>query len=85
MFREAGLSRPKQRALLAVAQAVADGLDLHQLCALEAEDAIGEMTAVSGHRSVDGGSAICCSPPAIPTFSRRATSRCRALSATRSA
>ena len=28
MFREAGLSRPKQRALLAVAQAVRDGLDL---------------------------------------------------------
>ena len=36
VFREAGLSRPKQRALLAVAQAAADGLDLHDLCRLEA-------------------------------------------------
>src|SRR5688572_23894305 len=28
LFREAGLSRPKQRAVLAVSQAVQDGLDL---------------------------------------------------------
>ncbi|RJG43878.1 DNA-3-methyladenine glycosylase [Mesorhizobium sp. DCY119] len=48
MFREAGLSRPKQRTLLAVSQAVRDGLDLHHLCGLDAEEAIGHMTAVSG-------------------------------------
>jgi DNA-3-methyladenine glycosylase II len=48
VFRQAGLSRPKQRALLAVSEAVRDGLDLHHLCGLEAEDAIGRMTAVSG-------------------------------------
>ena len=48
MFRAAGLSRPKQRALLAIAEAVRDGLDLHRLCSLEAEAAIGEMTAVAG-------------------------------------
>lgn len=48
MFREAGLSRPKQKTLLAIAQAVADGLDLHHLCGLDAKDAIGRMTAISG-------------------------------------
>jgi DNA-3-methyladenine glycosylase II len=48
MFREAGLSRPKQRTLLAVSQAVHDGLDLHHLCGLDAEDAIGRMVAVPG-------------------------------------
>jgi len=48
VFREAGLSRPKQRALLAVAQAVRDGLDLDHLCGLEGNDAIGRMTAVPG-------------------------------------
>jgi DNA-3-methyladenine glycosylase II len=47
-FREAGLSRPKQKTLLAMARAVADGLDLHHLCGLEAGDAIGRMTAISG-------------------------------------
>lgn len=48
LFREAGLSRPKQRTLLAVSEAVRAGLDLHQLCRLEAADAIARMTAVSG-------------------------------------
>lgn len=49
MFREAGLSRPKQKTLLAIAGAVAnDGLDLHHLCSLDAKDAIGRMTAISG-------------------------------------
>ncbi len=48
LFREAGLSRPKQRAVLAVSEAVRDGLDLAGLCDLDAEAAIGEMTAVPG-------------------------------------
>ena len=48
VFREAGLSRPKQRGLLAVAVAVADGLDLHHLCLLDADEAIAELTAVPG-------------------------------------
>jgi DNA-3-methyladenine glycosylase II len=48
MFREAGLSRPKQKTLLAIARAVADGLDLHHLCGLDAKDAIGRITAISG-------------------------------------
>ena len=48
LFREAGLSRPKQRAVLAVSRAVQDGLDLSHLCDLDAETAIGKMTAVSG-------------------------------------
>jgi DNA-3-methyladenine glycosylase II len=48
IFREAGLSRPKQRGLIAVAQAVVDGLDLDQLCLLDATQAITAMTKVSG-------------------------------------
>ncbi len=48
LFREAGLSRPKQKALLALSQAVRDGLDLASLCGLEAEHAIGALTAVPG-------------------------------------
>jgi DNA-3-methyladenine glycosylase II len=48
IFREAGLSRPKQKTLLAIARAVADGLDLHHLCSLEAGDAVGLMTSISG-------------------------------------
>ncbi|WP_378948312.1 DNA-3-methyladenine glycosylase family protein [Mesorhizobium sp. ANAO-SY3R2] len=48
VFREAGLSRPKQRALLAVAQAAAEGLDLHDLCRLEAHEAIAAMVAIPG-------------------------------------
>jgi DNA-3-methyladenine glycosylase II len=48
IFREAGLSRPKQRGLIAVAQAVADGLDLDHLCLLDAAEAIAAMTKVPG-------------------------------------
>lgn len=48
VFREAGLSRGKQRTLIAIAQAVEDGLDLDHLCLLDAPDAIGRMTAISG-------------------------------------
>jgi len=48
VFREAGLSRPKQKTLRAVAQAVADGLDLDHLCTLDAADALARMVAVSG-------------------------------------
>lgn len=49
VFREAGLSRPKQRALLAVSQAVAEGrLDLQGLCSLDAAEAIGRMTEIDG-------------------------------------
>lgn len=48
VFREAGLSRPKQRTLLAVAQAASDGLDLDGLCQLDAQDAMAAMVAISG-------------------------------------
>jgi DNA-3-methyladenine glycosylase II len=47
-FREAGFSRPKQRAMVAAAGAVAEGLDLIHLCRLEAGDAIAKLTAVPG-------------------------------------
>lgn len=47
-LRAAGLSRPKQKTMLAVAQAVAGGLDLHHLCGLEAEDAMARMVALHG-------------------------------------
>jgi DNA-3-methyladenine glycosylase II len=46
---EAGLSRPKQAALLAAAQAVQTGmLDLHGLCDIAPEDAMAQLTAVHG-------------------------------------
>lgn len=48
VFRQAGLSRPKQRGLLAAAAAVAGGLDLHHLCTLDAIEAITTLTAVPG-------------------------------------
>jgi len=48
VFREAGLSRPKQRGLLAAAHAAAGGLDLHHLCSLDAGEAIAALTAVPG-------------------------------------
>jgi DNA-3-methyladenine glycosylase II len=49
VFREAGLSRSKQKALLAVSEAILDdGLDLHHLCELDAETAIGRMISVPG-------------------------------------
>lgn len=48
VFREAGLSRPKQRGLVAVAGAVAGGLDLDRLCLLDADEAMALLTAVPG-------------------------------------
>lgn len=49
VFRVAGLSRPKQRTLLALARSVAeDGLDLEHMCTLEADEAIARLTAVPG-------------------------------------
>jgi DNA-3-methyladenine glycosylase II len=48
-YRAAGLSRPKQRTLIAVCEAVLrDGLDLHHLCGVDANEAIALMTAVPG-------------------------------------
>ena len=48
VFRTAGLSRPKQRGLLATAAAVAEGLDLDGLCLLDAGDAHRLLTAIPG-------------------------------------
>ena len=49
IYRAAGLSRPKQKTLRAVSEAVArDGLDLLHLTELDAAEAIKRMTAVSG-------------------------------------
>ena len=49
VFRQAGLSRPKQRTLLALARAVAeDGLDLDHLAAADAREAMARLTAISG-------------------------------------
>lgn len=48
VFRLAGLSRPKQRTLLALSQAIADGLDLEELCGLDAAFSIARLTSVSG-------------------------------------
>lgn len=48
LFREAGLSRPKQQALLSVSRAVADGLDLAGLSDLDADEAIAALVAVKG-------------------------------------
>jgi len=48
LFREAGLSRPKQKSLLAIAAAVDAGLDLHHLVRLDAGEAMGHLTAVAG-------------------------------------
>ena len=46
---EAGLSRPKQAALLAAAEAVQSGaLDLFGLCDMPPKDALGQLTAVHG-------------------------------------
>ena len=48
-WRAAGLSRPKQRTLAAVAEAVMGGdLDLHGLCRLPADAAMERMTAIHG-------------------------------------
>ncbi|MBS3647978.1 DNA-3-methyladenine glycosylase 2 family protein [Pseudaminobacter sp. 19-2017] len=48
LFRAAGFSRPKQRTLIAAAEAVRGGLDLIDLCELPAEEAILRLTAVPG-------------------------------------
>lgn len=48
IFRRAGFSRPKQRAVVALAAAVVDGLDLCALCTLDADHAIAALTAVPG-------------------------------------
>ena len=48
VFRAAGLSRPKVRALTGAARAASDGLDLHHLCSLDAKEAIAALTAVPG-------------------------------------
>jgi len=48
-WRFAGLSRPKQRTLLALSEALAAGsIDLHGLCDLPAEEAISMLTAIKG-------------------------------------
>lgn len=48
-FREAGLSRSKQKALGAAAVAVGDGsVDLDRLCGLEAPEAVARLTAIPG-------------------------------------
>lgn len=48
IFRTAGLSRPKQRGILAAAAAVAGGLDLDGLCRLDADEAHRHLTAIPG-------------------------------------
>lgn len=49
MLRAAGLSRPKQRTILAVARAVEAGdIDLAALCEMEAQEAMARMTALHG-------------------------------------
>lgn len=46
---EAGLSRPKQRTMIAVSEAVIDGsLDLEGLCDLEPEEAMEQMVSIKG-------------------------------------
>lgn len=48
LFREAGLSRPKQKALLAIATAVQDGLDLESVASLGGDEAMAALTAIPG-------------------------------------
>ncbi len=49
LFREAGLSRPKQATLLAIAAEVAEkGLDLDALCGLDPAEATARLTAIRG-------------------------------------
>jgi DNA-3-methyladenine glycosylase II len=48
VFRAAGLSRPKIKALRAIAEAVSGGLDLDHLERLSPDDAIERLTAVPG-------------------------------------
>jgi DNA-3-methyladenine glycosylase II len=47
-LRAAGMSRPKMKTLRAVAQAVADGLDLEKLAHIDEEVARAQLVAVSG-------------------------------------
>lgn len=48
LFRDAGLSRPKEKALLALSEAVAAGLDLEALVDLDAAEAMRKLTAIRG-------------------------------------
>ncbi len=48
VYRRAGLSAAKERALAAAAAAVAGGLDLERLCTLEPEEAMAALTALPG-------------------------------------
>lgn len=48
LFREAGLSGAKERTLLALSRAVADGLDLVSLADMRAEDAVRHLGKVKG-------------------------------------
>ncbi|MBX3578643.1 MAG: DNA-3-methyladenine glycosylase 2 family protein [Rhizobiaceae bacterium] len=48
VFRAAGLSRPKQATVRAIAAAVRGGLDLDRLCRLDAPEAMSALTAVPG-------------------------------------
>lgn len=47
-LRRAGLSRPKQKTLRAVAQALSEGFDLDAAARLDGKDAIAAMTALHG-------------------------------------
>ncbi len=48
VFRDAGLSRPKQRTLIALSEAVRNGLDLRNVVHLEAGAAMTRLTGVPG-------------------------------------
>ena len=48
VLREVGLSHAKIRALRSAAAAVIEGLDLSELCRVEAEDAIARLVAIPG-------------------------------------
>ncbi|MEX0344610.1 MAG: DNA-3-methyladenine glycosylase [Rhizobiaceae bacterium] len=49
IFRQAGLSRPKQKTIVATARAIAaDGLDLQAVCSLNANEAMAGLTAIPG-------------------------------------
>jgi DNA-3-methyladenine glycosylase II len=48
LHRQAGLSRPKQRTLGSLSEAVLAGLDLEALCTVDGDTAIAELCAVPG-------------------------------------
>lgn len=48
VFRLAGFSRPKQRALVAAAAAVTGGLDLEELCRIDADAAVASLVEIPG-------------------------------------